>query len=64
MIVVYDIMIDEKYILQDLKCFFNVREMNADFIKENNFIFICYFEMCKMLFLFITKKYGDLIFFL
>ena len=39
------------------------REINANFVKENNFIFICYFEMCKMLFLFITKKYRDLIFF-
>ena len=38
------------------------REINANFVKENNFIFICYFEMCKMFF-FLTKKYGDLIFF-
>ena len=31
--------------------FFDVREINVDFVKENNFLFICYFEMCKMLFL-------------
>ena len=28
--------------------FFEVREINIDLIKENNFLFICYFEICEM----------------
>ena len=33
--------------------FFEVRKINADIIKNNNFLFICYFEICKMLHLFL-----------
>ena len=36
-----------KLIFSRFKCFFKVREINADFVKGNNFLFILYFEMCK-----------------
>ena len=44
------------------ECFFKVKEINVYFVKENNFIFICYFEMCKMFFFFNKKIWRSYIF--
>ena len=45
-------MLGEEYILQakffkKIQYFFQVKEINVDFVKGNNFFFILYFEMCK-----------------
>ena len=40
-------MLGEKHILQDFGCLFKIREIDADFVKRNNFLFTLYFEMCK-----------------
>ena len=49
----YDVMLGEKLILQVFECFFEVREINANFVKWNKFLLYYILKCVKILFLFL-----------